>query len=67
MNTFKIGDKVKWLRPASRGGPVLAVFKGYCGKYTIDIGYNSAVIDTGTQITTVRASKLVKLNGFEVR
>ena len=67
MNTFKIGDKVKWLRPASRGGPVVAVFKGYCGKYTIDIGYNSAVIDTGTQRTTVLVSKLVEFSGFEVR
>ena len=62
MNTFKIGDKITWMRPKSRGGPVVGVFKGYTGKNNA-----SAVIDTDHQRTTVRVKSLYPYVSFVVQ
>ncbi len=56
MNTFKIGDKVLWMRPKQRGWPIEAVFMGYVGKNN-----QSAVINTKYQRTTVRVKSLRRL------
>ena len=62
MDTFKIGDKVMWMRPKRRGGPIVATFMGYAGR-----GWDSAVIDTEFRRTTVRIKSLVHYIAFEVR